>query len=123
MYSNSKDARWVRDFLSIDSRERGAQIVRQLYLANHVELSTDGTKLRYNSCIFGPDSKEWLTASVEEFRRLITETMQFVSKDSIPLGQSIAYYNPQVKVKRYSRRWQDQLYRQRCSRYSRPSDD
>ena len=70
-------------------------------MAAHVDLDENGRPLRYQSCIQGPDKDKWEEASCTEFRCLLTQynTITFITKQEVPEGANVTYYNPQVKVK------------------------
>ena len=77
-----------------------AQLVDHLFAYSAIDLNEDGTRLTSTSSLKGPDRERWLAAHGEEIDRLIqSSTGTFVSRSSVPKEKTIAYYNPQLKIK------------------------
>ena len=59
-----------------------------------------GRTLNFRMAMNSAEKENWIKANDEEFQRFKeTDTLKFIPKRSIPKGRTIAYYNPQVKVK------------------------
>jgi hypothetical protein len=65
-----------------------------------IDLCADGSRLTATSALNGPERDEWLAKFAEEIMRLITSgTGTFVRRSEVPAGKSVAYANPQLKIK------------------------
>jgi hypothetical protein len=65
-----------------------------------IDLNADGTRLTSTSALNGPDREEWLIKFGEEIVRLVTSgTGTFIRRSEVPVGKSVAYCNPQLKIK------------------------
>ena len=66
-----------------------------------INLDKNSKPLTYRTALESVDKLSWITAAEEEFNRLIdsTKTMELITKENIPKGRQISYYNPQVKIK------------------------
>ena len=75
-------------------------------LANHlaalsaINLNSDGTILTSTSALNGPEKDIWMKAHGEEIDRLVESgTGTFIRRNQVPQDKTVAYYNPQLKIK------------------------
>jgi hypothetical protein len=64
------------------------------------KVESTGRTLNFRMAMNSTEKEQWIKANDEEFQRFKdTGTMNFIQKSSIPKNRTVAYYNPQVKVK------------------------